>query len=98
AGLVVNVTSTASNKALLLVGLKTASKAAVNVFTESLAIEVDPLGGRLRLVLPGRSPATRFGANAGIPLGGMDHPAYGQLVTGVIASFRDSSGLVTHAS
>jgi NAD(P)-dependent dehydrogenase (short-subunit alcohol dehydrogenase family) len=98
AGVIVNVTSTVTIKALPLVGVYTASKAAVNAFTESLALEVEPFGVRVRLVLPGRSPTTRFGANAGIHLGGMDHPAYGPLVAGVIASFRDSSGPVTHAS
>ncbi|MBT2767819.1 SDR family oxidoreductase [Stenotrophomonas sp. ISL-67] len=98
AGVIVNVTSTVTLKALPLVGVYTASKAAVNAFTESLAIEVAPFGVRVRLVLPGRSPTTRFGANAGIHLGGMDHAAYGPLVTSVIASFRESSGPVTHAS
>lgn len=98
AGVIVNVTSTVTIKALPLVGVYTASKAAVNAFTESLALEVEPFGVRVRLVLPGRSPTTRFGANAGIHLGGADHPAYGPLVAGVIASFRDSSGPITHAS
>lgn len=97
AGVIVNVTSSVTLKALPLVGVYSASKAAVNAFTESLAIEVEPFGVRVRLVLPGRAPTTRFGANAGVHLGGMDHLAYGPLVNGVIASFRDTSGPVTHA-
>lgn len=98
AGVVVNVTSSVTLKSLPLVGVYSASKAAVNAFTESLAIEVEPFGVRVRLVLPGRSPSTRFGANAGAHLGGMDHPAYGPMVAGIVAGFRDSSGPVTHAS
>jgi len=94
-GVIINVTSTVTVKALPLVGVYTASKAAVNAFTESLAIEVAPLGVRVRLVLPGRSPTTRFGENAFPHLGGMEHPAYAPLVQGVLAGFRDSSGPVT---
>jgi len=64
AGVIVNVTSSVTLKALPLVGVYSASKAAVNAFTQSLAIEVEPFGVRVRLVLPGRSPTTRFGQNA----------------------------------
>ena len=64
AGVIVNVTSTVTLAPLPLLSVYTASKAAVNAFTESLALELEPLGIRTRLVLPGRSPTTRFGANA----------------------------------
>lgn len=97
AGVLVNVTSTVTLKALPLVGVYRASKAAVNAFTESLALEVAPFGVRVRLVLPGRSPETRFGDNAREHLGGMDHAAYGPLVAQVLGSFRDTTGPVTHA-
>lgn len=97
AGVIVNVTSSVTLKALPLVGVYSASKAAVNAFTQSLAIEVEPFGVRVRLVLPGRSPTTRFGANAGMHLGGLEHPAYGPLVRGVIAMIHDTSGPVTEA-
>src|SRR5699024_7084441 len=53
-GTIVNVTSTVTLKALPLVSLYTASKAAVNAFTESMAIELAPHGIRVHLVLPGR--------------------------------------------
>ncbi len=42
----------------------TASKAAVNAFSESVALELAPLGVRVRLVIPGRAPETPFGENA----------------------------------
>ena len=64
AGVIVNVTSTVTLVPLPLLSVYTASKAAVNAFTESLALELAPLGIRTRLVLPGRSPTTRFGQNA----------------------------------
>ncbi|MBK0052753.1 SDR family NAD(P)-dependent oxidoreductase [Stenotrophomonas sp. S39] len=63
-GVIVNVTSMVTMKALPLVGVYSASKAAVNAFTEFLSLEVEPLGVRVCLVLPGRSPGTSFGANA----------------------------------
>lgn len=97
-GVIVNVTSTVTIKALPLVGVYTASKAAVNAFTESLALEVEPFGVRVRLVLPGRAPSTQFGANAGPHLGGLDHPAYGPQVAQIIEGFRDSSGPITEAA
>jgi len=97
AGVIINVTSTATLKPLPLVGVYRASKAAVNAFTESLAVEVEPFGVRVRLVLPGRSPETRFGANAREHLYGMDHPAYASLFQRVFASLQDTSGPITHA-
>ena len=42
----------------------TATKAALNAFTECLALGLEPHGVRTRLVLPGRSPETPFGSNA----------------------------------
>ncbi|WP_159593560.1 SDR family oxidoreductase [Chelativorans xinjiangense] len=64
AGTIVNVSSSTTLKALPLLPIYTASKAAVNAFTECLALELEPFGIRTRLVLPGRAPGTRFGANA----------------------------------
>jgi NAD(P)-dependent dehydrogenase (short-subunit alcohol dehydrogenase family) len=63
-GVVVNVSSSVTLKPLPLLAVYTASKAAVNAFTESLALELEPLGVRVRLVLPGRAPGTSFGASA----------------------------------
>jgi len=98
AGVIVNVTSSVTLKALPLVGVYSASKAAVNAFTASLAAEVEPFGVRVRLVLPGRAPETRFGDNARTRMHGMDHAAYAEMVTRVITGMRDSAGPVTHSS
>ncbi|WMJ69235.1 SDR family oxidoreductase [Stenotrophomonas sp. 24(2023)] len=97
-GVIVNVTSSVTLRPLPMVGVYSASKAAVNAFTQSLALEVEPFGVRVRLVLPGRAPGTRFGANAGPHLGGQDHPAYAPLVARVIEGFRDASGPITEAA
>ena len=44
AGMIVNVTSSVTMKSLSLLSVYTASKAAVNAFTESVAIELAPFG------------------------------------------------------
>jgi NAD(P)-dependent dehydrogenase (short-subunit alcohol dehydrogenase family) len=96
AGVVVNVTSTVTLRSIPLLAAYTASKAAVNAFTEVLALELQPFGVRARLVLPGRSPETRFADNAHARMQGLDHEAYADLVKGVFASLSEP-GPITHA-
>lgn len=96
AGVVVNVTSTVTLRSLPLISAYTASKAAVNAFTEVMALELEPFGVRVRVVLPGRSPETRFGETARTRAGGLDHEAYADLVKSVFARFAEP-GPVTHA-
>lgn len=95
AGVVVNVTSSVTFKRIPLLAAYTASKAAVNAFTEVLAQELEPFGVRARLVLPGRSPETRFGENARPHLQGFDHEAYADLAKSILASFSEP-GPVTY--
>lgn len=97
AGVIVNVTSTATLRPLPLVSVYRASKAAVNALSESLAVEMQPFGVRVHIVLPGRSPETQFGANAMPHLRGLDNPDYKPLIEGMIANFRDDKGPVTRA-
>ncbi|TCL06203.1 SDR family oxidoreductase [Sodalis ligni] len=97
AGVVINVTSSVTFKALPLVGVYRASKAAVNAFTESLAAEVEQFGIRVRLVLPGRAPETRFGDNAQPHTAGIDHEAYAELVKNLFATFAENVGPITHS-
>jgi NAD(P)-dependent dehydrogenase (short-subunit alcohol dehydrogenase family) len=73
-----------------LIGLYRASKAALNAWSESLAIEVRPLGIRVHVVLPGRSPETKFGENARAYFGGQDDPVYGAMVDAFIQMARDN--------
>ncbi len=63
-GVIVNVTSAVTLKPLPMLSVYTASKAAINAFTESLAHELQPFGIRVALVLPGQSRETSFGHNA----------------------------------
>ncbi|MGH8234654.1 MAG: SDR family oxidoreductase [Rhodanobacteraceae bacterium] len=98
-GVIVNITSSATLKALPLISLYTASKAAVNAFTESMALELAPFNIRVHLVVPGRSPETRFGDNArdGARAAGLDHEAYAELGQRFMTQLADASGPVTYA-
>jgi NAD(P)-dependent dehydrogenase (short-subunit alcohol dehydrogenase family) len=96
-GVVVNVTSSVTLKSLPLLSVYTASKAAVNAFTESLALELAAFDVRVRLVLPGRAPGTSFGDNARQRMAGSTHPAYADFLQAVFAAVRDTSTPVTFA-
>ena len=96
AGVVVNVTSSVTLKSIPLIASYAASKAAVNAFTEVLARELQQFNVRVRLVLPGRSPETRFADNAHSRMQSLDHEAYADLVKSVFASFGER-GPITHA-
>lgn len=97
-GVIVNVSSSVTLKPLHLLSVYTASKAAVNAFTESLALELEPFNVRVRLVLPGRAPETRFGENARSRMQGGFPEAYSGLVQKVFESWSQSTDPVTHAS
>ncbi len=98
AGVVVNVTSSVTLKALPLLAVYTASKAAVNAFTESLALELAPFGVRAALVLPGRAPSTRFGENARPRMEGAIPEAYAELAAAVFADWaRQPAEAVTQS-
>ena len=64
AGVIVNMSSAVTLRTLPLLSAYTASKVAVEAFSEGLALEVAPLGLRVRLVVPGRAPETSFNATA----------------------------------
>jgi NAD(P)-dependent dehydrogenase (short-subunit alcohol dehydrogenase family) len=96
AGVVVNVTSSVTLKSLPLLSVYTSSKAAVNAFTESLALELAPFNVRARLVLPGRSPSTSFGANARPRMAASAHDAYAAFTQSVFATMGDATAPVTH--
>jgi len=96
AGTVVNVTSTVTLRPLPLLSVYTASKAAVNAFTESLALELEPFGVHVRVVLPGRAPTTRFGQNAQPRMQGAIPEAYAELAKKVFEGWGEP-GPVTEA-
>jgi len=97
AGVIINVTSAVTLKSLPLLSVYTASKAAVNAFSESLALELAQFNVRVNVVLAGRAPGTSFGANArermqtGIP------EAYAELAQSVFAAWSQP-GPVTESN
>lgn len=96
-GTIVNVTSSVTLKPLHLLSAYTASKAAVNAFSEVLALELEPFNVHVRLVLPGRAPDTSFGQNARARLQNGIPDAYAELAQRVFTSWQQDAGAVTHA-
>lgn len=94
AGVIVNVSSSVTLKPLPLASVYTASKAAVNAFSECLALELKPLGIRTHVVLPGQAPTTNFGSNAMALMSERnDTPEdYQSYVGQVMGAFRDAEG------
>ena len=93
AGVIVNVTSSVTLRALPLLSVYRASKAAVNAFTESLAVELEPFGIRARLVLPGRAPETRFGENARSRMKDGFPEAYASLAQSIMARWQTATAV-----
>ena len=96
-GVIVNVTSSTTLRPLHLLSIYTASKAAVNAFTESLALELEQFGVRVRLVIPGRAPQTSFSDNARARMGMNIPEAYADLAAQAFAGLQQSTAEVTRA-
>lgn len=91
AGVIVNISSSVTVKPLPALSAYSASKAALNAFTESFALEAALFGVRVRLVLPGSAPATSFGQNA-IARMGLEIPeAYDAFVKAYLGELRGST-------
>jgi len=63
-GVIVNVSSSTTLAPMALLSVYAASKAAVNMLTQSAALELAEFGIRARVVLPGAAPTTSFGNSA----------------------------------
>jgi len=87
AGVVVNVTSSATLAPMPLVAVYTASKTAIEGFTASLAHELEAFGVRVKLVQPGYAPTTRFTINGQSRMQGLIPEAYAPFAQSVFASF-----------
>ena len=94
-GVIVNVTSGVTFQPLPLMSIYTASKAAVNAFTESVALELEPLGVRVRIVIPGRAPETPFGDNARARMGLNIPEAYQALAAPMMGRFGAGGDITT---
>ncbi|MCW8125544.1 SDR family oxidoreductase [Microbulbifer halophilus] len=90
-GVIVNISSSVTLRPLPALSVYSASKAAVNAFTESFALEAAEFGVRTRLVLPGSAPETSFGRNAVARMGVEVPEAYGHFVQAYFQSLQSAT-------
>ncbi len=96
-GIIVNVTSSVTQRPLHFLSVYTASKAAINAFSESLALELEPFGIRVRVVIPGRDPHTAFGDNVRARMGMTMPDPYKEGAAKVFAGMQNSNAPLTKA-
>lgn len=82
-GVVVNITSSATLAAFPFAAPYTASKTAIEGFSEALAPELAPFGLRVKLVEPGLGLSTRFAQNSAFDFTAHIPPAYAAHATEV---------------
>ena len=96
-GLVVNVTSTVTLAPMPLVAAYTASKTAIEGFTESLALELEPFNVRVKIVEPGYGPSTRFTANGAERMQGLIPEAYAPFAQVIFSALGNPTAVTTEA-
>jgi len=94
-GVIVNVTSSATLAPMPLVAAYTASKAAIEGFTGSLAHELAGFGIRVKLVEPGYGPSTRFTQNVQAPIEASIPEAYASYASSILSAFAQPSAVTT---
>lgn len=94
-GVVINVTSTATMVPFPLVAAYTASKTAVEGFTESLALELAAFDVRVKLVEPGYGPTTSLGANGAQRMNGLVTEPYLPFAQSFFASLGNQTAVTT---
>jgi len=86
-GTIINVTSSVGIVPMPMVSVYSASKFAIEGFTESLSYELALFGVRAKIVQPGYGPNTRFSANSGERMRELVPEAYrtyvAQLLSGI---------------
>ncbi|MCD1647291.1 SDR family oxidoreductase [Marinobacter adhaerens] len=87
-GVIINISSSVTLRSLPALSIYSASKSAVNSFTESFALEAAEFGVRVKLILPGSSPDTAFGRNAVARMGMNVPEAYQDFVEAYLRSLR----------
>lgn len=97
AGVIVNVTSSATLAPMPLASVYTASKIAIEGFTASLAHELGAFNVKVKLVEPGYGPSTRFTANGTERMQGLIPQAYQAFAQPIFAAFAQP-GLTTRES
>ncbi|MGO4395471.1 SDR family oxidoreductase [Variovorax sp. M-6] len=96
-GLLINVTSTVTLAPMPLVAAYTASKTAIEGFSESLAFELEAFNVRVKLVEPGYGPGTRFTENGAQRMQGLIPPAYAPLAQSVFSALGNPTAVTTAA-
>lgn len=97
AGVVVNVTSSVTLARMPLAAAYTASKAAIEGFTGSLAFELEHFGVRARLVEPGYGPTTGFARNGQARMQGLIPDTYAQFAAPIFAAFAQPAAVTTES-
>ena len=96
-GVVVNVTSSVTLARMPLAAVYTASKAAIEGFTGSLAFELEAFNVKVKLVEPGYGPTTRFTSNGAFRMQGLIPEAYAPFAEPIFAAFARPSALTTES-
>lgn len=89
AGSIINVTSSVGIAPMPFVAAYTASKYAIEGFSESLAYELGLFGIRVKVVQPGLAPSTNFAANSGTRPAELIPAPYGDGVARYFQSMHD---------
>ncbi|MCA9518974.1 MAG: SDR family oxidoreductase [Myxococcales bacterium] len=97
AGVIVNVTSSVTLARMPLAAVYTASKAAIEGFSGSLAFELASFGVQVKLVEPGYAPTTRFASNGGARMAGLVPPTYAPFAEPIFAAFATPTQVTTEA-
>lgn len=97
AGIIVNVTSSATLAPFPLVACYTASKTAIEGFTASLELELKEFGVRVKLVEPGYGPSTSFASNGQQRMQGLIPDAYKPFAHSVFAGFTKVTAVTREA-
>jgi NAD(P)-dependent dehydrogenase (short-subunit alcohol dehydrogenase family) len=93
AGVIVNVTSSATLAPMPLVAAYTASKTAIEGFTASLAFELHAFNVQVKLVEPGYAPTTSFAANGAARMQGLIPEAYAPFAAQILAAFAQPAAV-----
>ncbi len=97
AGMIINVTSSATLAPMPLVAVYTASKTAIQGFTASLAHELKAHQVQVKLVEPGYAPTTRFTENGQSRMQGLIPENYAAYAQSVYASMTQLASFTTEA-
>ncbi len=96
-GVIVNVTSSVTLAAMPLAAIYTASKAAIEGLTGSVAFELAAFNIRVKLIEPGYGPTTAFARNGQARMEGLIPEAYAAFAAPIFAAFAQPAAVTTAA-